>query len=150
MHNRVDVEKLKKFLTGRIDIKNHGNQTNSIEIVECSDENINLEYPNWFSDDKGQGIVLQSFSCEINLKIKCIGDGLLNIDLRGIDIRDNKNNKIQLPIEFNNFFVNNKKVMTSVICTHENKFTYRKDVKDSEKVEVIVKWYPINYLSNYI
>ena len=75
---------LSKFIKARVDFKNSGSKDNSV-VIEESHGNIVSEYPPWWQGDDGKGLVVKSTSGHINLRIKCINDGLLNIFLRTMD-----------------------------------------------------------------
>ena len=87
-----NAEFLTKFMESRIDIKNFGNETNDIIIVESDDSSVNVTKPNWFSDDEGIGTVINSVKGSLNLSFKCVNDGRLEIAFKGIDYKDKKDN----------------------------------------------------------
>lgn len=140
-----------KYGTGRIDIKNYGSTHNSIEIIENSDESSFVDFPNWFCDLKGNGLVLQSVKGELHLKIKCICDGVFTVFLRGPDIKDVNGRKFQVYIDFIEFQINNKNIFSdSKLVCHDKPYVFRKPVKNNEIIKISIKWMPFNNLSNFI
>lgn len=140
-----------KYCTGRIDIKNQGLTFNSIEIIENSDNNLNFDNPDWFSDSNGVGTVIQSFKGKLHLKIKCIGEGLLTIYLRGPDIRDRDGKRFPVFIDFIEFQFNNKDIISEnkLVC-HDVPYEFKKHVRNNEIIDLQLKWMPFNRLSKFI
>ena len=57
-------------------------------ILNNNDSRCKIDRPPWFKDSLGSGIQLHSHKGFLDLKIKCINDGELKINLRGVDVRD--------------------------------------------------------------
>lgn len=125
---------------GRVDILNSNRKNNTIEILNNSSF-VNIDFPGWFVRDDGRGVVIQSNENEFDLKFKCVGEGLLNIFLRGPDVRDELGKRIPIHIQFNTFKVNDNNVIEDNISVwHDNPYVFKKDVDDGEIVEVHVEW----------
>lgn len=140
---------LKKYNTARIDIKNVGSITNQIKILE-SDNSSNITNPQWFSDEKGVGICVISDKSEASLKIKCINDGLLKIDLRTIDLRDRNNRRFPIYVDYQSFCIDNQEILKDTkLIWHDKPFTYSKKVYNNEIVDIKVKWRPFTSMSKY-
>lgn len=136
-----------KFLQGRVDIKNIGEKTNSIELIEISDNGAQIDYPDWFKNNYGDGLVIQSFNGFISFKLKCINDGNLNLSLRGPDFRNYSNQRMPIFIDFTKFIVNDKIIFDDdTLVWHDDPFKYSVPVKDNEEVDVLMEWTSI---SNY-
>ena len=133
---------LQKYITARIDIKNFGAEENKVEIIETSDKTAKIQSPAWFKNAQGQGIVVQSSKGEIRLRIKCIGNGALEIALRGMDCRDKNNNRVPIWIDYKKLNVNGVDIFTSshVVC-HDKPFKHRFNVADEEMVTIDAAWW---------
>ncbi len=144
--NIIDVpylNKLKKYHTARIDIKNYGNSENNVKILENSDSFSKANYPSWFSNDKGSGLTIESSKGELNLKIKCVKDGELNITLLGIDYKI-KGNRLPIYINFREFKINNQTIFNSNnVLSHDANYTYTKSIKDGDEIEIYLSWEPL-------
>lgn len=132
-----------KYDTCRIDLKNNGASSNIVEIKNISDYLANYNYPVWFKDDHGQGLKLQSNEHHLDVAIKCIGDGNLNISLKGLDIRDSSNLRIPIYIKYTKLSVNDSVVFDEekVIC-HDTPFNYSLNVLNNSIVKLHVEWEP--------
>lgn len=136
---------LEKFFTARINIKNMGDATNNIEIIRISDSNSNVEYPSWYKDESGSGLLIHSSACCLDLEIKCVNDGELNILLLGRDIRDKNGVNAPLFIDFTVFQINGENILESPILTsYEDFYRFTKDVEDSEVMKVHIEWKPLS------
>lgn len=133
-----------KYITARIDIKNEGASNNQIEIIENSDSESIISNPNWYKDECGVGTQIQSKMGCINLKIKCINDGVLKISLRGIDFKNENDERIPIYINYTNFKVNEGDViLREISACHDKPIIYTKHVENSEIVDISVKWMSI-------
>ena len=142
--NSINLDdELSKFYTARIDIKNHGDATSSIEIIENSDEDLIVTHPKWFNDKNGIGTQIQSKKMDLNLKIKCIHSGKIGIGLKGIDFREN-DERIPIYIKYLEFVLNNEKIIENpIILWHDKSFIFEKEVYDSEILNISIKWQPL-------
>ena len=134
--------KLAKYNLARIDIKNYGNTSNSIEILNISDFNSTITRPNWFKNDEGEGILIESQKNRLNLELKCNGDGDLKIFLRSSDVRkDGK--QIPLYIKYTNFSINDKIIFhTDKVVWHNEPYIHQIEVKNKEHVKLSIEWTP--------
>jgi hypothetical protein len=97
-YNPEIIAPLIKYATARITIKNNGNSQNNIELTYNSDEKSIAKSPKWFINNKGTGIVINSFKGDLDLSFTCINDGELELTLRSISL---KKNNIKIPIYIN-------------------------------------------------
>lgn len=137
--------KLKKYVTGRIDIQNYGNNNNNIEIVECSDSDVIKRTVSIQNKNQGTGFILQSVKGQLSLKIKCIGNGTLNLRLRGVDYKyktEIYKNRIPVYVDFTELNINNDKLIKSPgkLISHDSPFYYTKEVKDGEMLSIDLHW----------
>ena len=141
---------LKKYFTARIDIKNFGSKNNNIQIVDYSDNNAQIDYPAWFKNEFGNGMVIESDNCSLDLKLKCINEGNLRILLRGIHCKDKHENLFPVYIDYTTFEINNESVINNNVLTwHDEPYVYEKSVKNREIINIHIEWLPFNNLSEY-
>lgn len=147
--NQIFERFLKKYCTARIDIKNRG-INNDIMILEINDLNSKIERPNWFNDSLGSGINIHSSNGTLDLKIKCIHDGELKIELRSLDFRDKNGKRFPVYIDYTNFSINDTPIINSNKLTwHDQPYVFSKLVNDSEIVDVHIQWMPVNHSSEF-
>ena len=143
--NIVVENKLSKYNTARIDIKNHGYdkyKPNTVKITNIFGEIINYEYPEWFEDDNGKGLVIQSKNNALQLDLKCVGDGELRIWLKGEDIRLHDEN-IPIYINYIKFLIDGDNIINeNKITCHDKPYVYKLNVKDSQKISLYLEWLP--------
>lgn len=134
----------KHYITARIDIKNKGNSDNKIKFLHNSDENSFISFPKWFFEEDGQGAVIQSYKGSLNLKIKCINDGKLDIRLRGIEIRNKNEKSIPIFINFLNFSVNGYPIIDNPkLVSYEDYHRCEEiDVLNGDVIFIHVEWSP--------
>ena len=141
---------LEKYCTARIDIKNYGINTNNIMILDINDLNSKIDRPDWFKDSSGAGTQIHSSSGILDLKIKCINDGELKINLRGIDVRDKKGRRFPVYIDFTKFSINDESIIKdSELTWHDKPYIVSKLVRDSEIIDVHIEWMPFNSASEF-
>ena len=138
---------LDNYITSRIDIKNISARNifrkhNNIEIISISDENVKISEPAWFQD-RDRGIILTSKSGYLNILLKCIGRGQLNIALRGLDVRDKNNNRIPFVIDYYKMTYNGDEIFNEVKSLwHDSPFVLKRNVADGEYVYLSIGWGP--------
>lgn len=139
-----------KYNTARIDIKNVGNENNSLDFDVLDDYNLNISNPDWLSDKEGNGFTLKSYRGYLNLNLTPINDGILKIWLRSLDLTDDKGNRTDICIEYEDLIINgDRKINNNQVTTHNNPFYFSMPVKDSEKIKICIKWKPYdNYFIN--
>ena len=145
------MNKLLKYITARIDIKNSGLKNNDVIILENSDISSKVEIPVWYSDDEGIGHVVNSQKGVIDLKVKCIGKGDFEIYLRGLDFRDNVDQRFPIYIDYTKFYINGECIFDSrVSVCHDHYYNYVKyDVEDGEIIDMHIEWEPFDSNSTY-
>lgn len=138
------VDELEAYKTARIDIKNFGGMKNNIEVIENSDLNSKVMVQEWINDDNGSGRIIESSKGEIDLKIKIVSDGKLKIYIRGKDFKENGRRK-KIPIDYTYVSVDGYEYVNGhKMVWHDNPFTIYKAVKDSEVIQITVKWMKLN------
>lgn len=133
------VSKLEKYNTARFDIIIEGKDS-YLELVEIDDYE-SLSQPHWLSDPYS-GFIITNKNNSIDFKVRCVGGGNLDIKLRGIDKKLNKQ-RVPIYIDFTKFFVNGESVMNkNNIVFHNNPVIHSMKVKDDEIVKVHVERVP--------
>lgn len=143
--NESLMKNLYPYFTSRLDIKNYGNEKNSIEILSNSDDMAEVFRWSWFKDNQGEGVTIQSVKSVLDLKIKCVNDGLLNIFLRSKDIKDKNNNRFPIYIDYTSLKINDIPLLTDHnLFSHDVPYIFKKDVNDSEILSIHCEWLPFN------
>lgn len=138
------------YLTLRIDIKNHGSANNMVDIIEKSDEHLVFDYPPWFCSDSGKGLVLETMKGELTIKFKCIGNGFLEVNFRGKDVKDKNGIRIPIFIDLVSVLIDSNNVLNeNKLVWHDNPHVFKKEVKNNEVISITVKWMPLNKSSLY-
>lgn len=133
------VDKLEKYNTARLDVIVGGDDA-YLEIVEI-DDYVSISKPHWLSDFYS-GFIITNKNNSIDFKIRCVGDGDLDIKLRGVD-RKYKKQRIPIYINYTKFLVNDKSVMeNNNVVFHDKPFIHSKKVKNGEIIKIHVEWLP--------
>lgn len=151
--NPDNIKVFFKYLTARIDIKNIGKSDNNLVILENSDEDSKVSSPEWFKDFEGSGWIIQSMKGSMDLKIKIINDGKLNISLRGIDFRDSRKNRMPIYIDYTRFSVDGMDILDSRVTVWHDDPTYqyiKEEVKDGDVLDLHFEWEPVDVFSVYM
>lgn len=133
---------LRHYFSSRIDVKYWGESDNKIELLSVSDNDANLSFPDWFRDADGQGVIIESTKGELDLKIKCKGNGKLNIRLRAIDVKYENESK---PIftEFISLECNGKQMLNEKkLVSHDDFYQCDLNVNDGDIMFIHVEWMP--------
>jgi len=135
---------LQNYITARIDIKNRKSIDNTIEVLEISDPSAVIRTPEWFkSDGQGTGYVIHSNKGRLSIKFKCIGNGDLQITLRGKEVKDSGGRRIPFWIDYTSMQINEDRIFNETICVwHNAPCVARRNVKDGEIILVFVAWCP--------
>ena len=132
------------YMTARVDIKNSGEFNNQVEFLYISDYNSNLYFPDWFKHEDGIGAVLESSEGMLDLKIKCIGDGDLNMRLRGIHAKDQYGKLIQIFINYTVVMINGKNLINeNKTISHDDYYNCHYGVCDNDILFIHIEWTPL-------
>ena len=147
----IEIDELiKKYRTLRMDIKNLGSNNNDIIILETSDKFLIEQTPKWFGKTNGVGHVITTKIPNLDMKIKIINDGKLELRLRGTNVKD-KNGKIfPVYIDCKSLKINEKNILNTntLVCCDEY-YKFEKEVKDGEIINIHIEWLPFNESSIY-
>lgn len=140
-----DFEFLKKYLECRIDIKNLGSENNDVLLIDSNDSLQSFYAPDWFKDSNGIGHVLTSNAGSLDLSFKCVNDGTINLNFKGIDYSDKNGNRIPIYVDYTEITVDDENLVSgSKVFWHDNPFNFQKSIKDGQIINVKVKWRPIS------
>ena len=132
----------------RVDLQNCGNSFNRVNILE-NYNNLNINFPDWFKDNFGQGCQIQGNFHNSNLKFQCVNDGLLKFYLRGVDYRNLDGIRCPVYVNFTTFKLNDEIIFDEdkLIC-HDESHVFEISSKDKEifdiylEFETIFDYYP--------
>lgn len=140
---QLNISAMEKYNTCRIDFKNKGFEDNNVEIIEISDSSARYNYPSWFKDEFGEGLKIESNRHVLNIDIKCIGDGELNISLKSLDIRNDSGEKIPIYINYNKFCINDEIIFDKQkLVWHDDSYNFKLNVRDNDIIRLNVEWEP--------
>ena len=133
--------------TARIDIKDVGSAENDVQILAVSDDDALVDTPKWFDDESGRGHEVSSAKGRLDLRLRCVGDGTLDVALRCIYMQDADGKHIPMWIEFTRMEVDGEPVFAepdSQVAWHDRPYHYRREVRDGEEVSIFLAWRPFN------
>ena len=137
----VNVNRLvRAWDSSRIDIKNQGSSLNTINFLELG-KNINVSFPNWFSDNTGKGCKLEWYEDDLTFIFSCVHEGDLKIFLRGVDFRDIGGNRVPIYVNFNKMIINESvHFERDVLIWHNDPYVFTKYCEDNEVLLVDLKF----------
>ena len=142
-----DAELIRKFsdyFTSRIDLRLVPNSKGKLQIVSVSDEKATIKKAGWLPKNES-GYFIQSYVGKMELVAKATADGQINLDLRGLDVRnpEDRSKKIPYWIDYTKLTVNGEVLFDELTPVWHNKpFRYKLDVKASEEIKIQVEWQP--------
>ena len=130
--------------TSRVDIKFSGSPHHTLSFVSC-DSNIYHWTPKWFAKN-GMGICLQSSTGIMDFSVQCENTGLFLLRLMGVDYRDNEGKRTQIWINYKKLTINGEDILPgNTRCSHDNPYTFQKNVTEKEIITVHAEWFPDGY-----
>jgi hypothetical protein len=126
-----------KYSTLRVDIRNKGSEGSTVLEQSVNPEPVSLRRPDWLSN----GITIESGSGSMTVELECRGDGELEVDLMGRDVRNAEGQRYPVWIDCTYFAVNGEVVFndTKTVC-HDKRYVYRRKVADGEVVTLDLCW----------
>ena len=133
------------FTTARIDAK-FMSTAGEFQILSTSDKKASVSKPNWFQHN-GTGYVIQSSNGELTFVAKATADGQINLNLRGMDVRNSEDwsngiaKRIPYWIDYTKLTVNGKNIFntrTSAWC--DKPYAYTVEAKANEEIKIQVEW----------
>ena len=142
-----DAELIRKFsdyFTSRIDLRLVPNSKGKLQIVSLSDEKATVKKAGWLPKNES-GYFIQSYAGKMEIIAKPTADGQINLDLRGLDVRnpEDRSKKIPYWIDYTKLTVNGEVLFDELTPVWHNKpFRYKLDVKADEEIKIQVEWQP--------
>lgn len=132
---------IEKYNIARLDLKNSGKENNNIEIIDISDEAAKISKPDWFKDNKGKGMQIETHENNLKLKLKIIQDGTLFIYLKGKYKTDKNNNILPIHVVYKSLTLNSiEQLNNNKLATCSSPITIKTNVKNNEMVEININW----------
>ena len=127
-----------KYYTLRVDIKNIGGKDCNLVERIVTPKAFSARKSAWL---KPNGVTIESQSDRIKIVVQAEGDGELEIDLLGRDMRNADKKRYPVWIDVQWFAVNGEVIFkdTKTVC-HGKAFVYKKNVADGELLELELKW----------
>ena len=127
-----------KYYTLRVDIKNIGGKDCNLVERIVTPKAFSVRKPAWL---KPNGVTIESQSDRMKIVVQAEGDGELEIDLLGRDMRNADKKRYPVWIDVQWFAVNGEVIFkdTKTVC-HGKAFVYKKNVADGELLELELKW----------
>lgn len=136
--------------TARVDIKLTGSPDHKLTVISCDSE-ANYYVPEWITKNNqgivnGYGIVFVSNTGKMEFSVQCESEGGLDVWLRGVDYRNNQEQRIPIWINYKNFTINSEEIFhDDTRISHDKSYHFQKNVKEKETITVSVSWYPDGY-----
>ncbi len=138
--NQDIIQNLQKM---RIDIKNFGGEQNALKI-DAPMAHI-LDAP-WLKNAQGSGLIVESSQRKQTLNIKIIKDGKLQFVFRGQDKKNSQGVRKKIWIDYKSIKIDGKEILrTPVKVWHDVPYRYEMEVKDGQKLEVVIVQRPHQY-----
>lgn len=129
-------------LSARIDIKNSGSGGNDLELLSVSDPQAKLLAPDWFCNEKGRGHVISSDAGSLQLRLRCVGDGVLHIILRGVSRTDDAGERIPVWVDYSSLELDGKPLLSGTRSAwHDEPLRFKRRVADGEEHTLDVTWH---------
>lgn len=144
------TDSLMNYLSARIDIKNEKDADNSIELIEISDSEAEIHYPNFLKTDKGSGLFIVSNKCYIDFKIRCVKDGLLKIELKAPDVKDRNNRRFPVYVDYVLMKIDDEVIINeNSLAWHNKPIKLQQIVEDEQILKIRLKWQSFSNESIY-
>ena len=141
--------KFNPLTTARIDVR-FVSTMGDFQILSISDDKAKITKPDWFQRN-GIGYIVQSSHGKLTFIAKVTADGQINLNLRGMDIRNPDDwtkgiaKRIPYWIDYTKLTVNEKNIFsTRTPAWCDEPYKYVMDVKANEEIVVVIEWQPHN------
>ncbi len=136
---------LRNYITARLDIKNVGVEDNDVIIDSISDVVAKVTKPDWNATKEGHGTQIESYSGKLDIELTCVNDGNLRILLKSKNIVDKNKKRLPIYIDYRNFKVDSEVIFKeNPVVSHDKFYSFKKDVKNNQKVKIHIEWKPFN------
>ncbi len=127
----------------RFDFKNIGEKSNDILILDISDDYARVHKPKWFTNSEGIGVTVETNNREIDIKLKCINDGNLEVKLKSRDVWDEENNRIY--VAYKKAIMNSETILNKIqLASHDDSITFERKVVDGDIFDIHIEWENVN------
>ena len=137
------IEAQQRF-TARVDIKLvPETEDANFKIVSVSDDKADVLKPDWMQKG-GIGYQIQSYAGKLEIVAKATADGQIKLELKGLDVRDTKDNSKRVPywLDYSNLTINGKIFDKPTPAWHDKPYRYTLNVKAGEEIKLQVLWLP--------
>lgn len=126
-----------KFYTLRMDIKNIGGRGCNLAERIVTPKAFSVSKSKWRSN----GLKIECVSDKMQIVIQCEGDGQLEIDLLGRNMRNAFGKRYPVWIDVNWFAVNGEVIFNDIhtVC-YDKRYIYKRPVSDGELLELELEW----------
>ena len=142
---RADAKELKAAearLSARIDLKNAGGPKNDLVLYAVSDPEAKELTPEWFCNEKGRGHVLSSTAGSLELSLRCVGDGVLHIILRGVSLFDGEGKRVPVWIDYSSLELDGEPLISGTRSAwHDEPCRFKRRVADGELHSLRLSWH---------
>lgn len=130
------------FHLKKIEIFTDSESIKSLLINNLSDPIAEVTSPLWINKN-GKGYVIQSCAGKLSFSISCYNDGSFYIALRGPDIRDRENKRINRYILYTDGMINLEKIakLPKEVC-HDLPIIINLDYKEGDIFDISLCWQP--------
>ena len=123
--------------TARIDIKNIGNEKNSINVLT---KTLSISNPQWFSNSQGVGTVVKCRHHYFTLDLEIKNDGLLRLLFKGQD-KSFEKERFPIWIDYKSIKIDDKEILSLPVSTwHNLPFRWEMPVIDGQKIRIEIEW----------
>lgn len=133
------------YATLRIDIKSSNENKDTLSITDCVPTPLKLIKPEWLQKwrNDGDGYTVESYSGQINFKVKSTEDCELTIMLRGVDVKDKNDKRYNIFIDVQKLSINNSVIFeeTHRVC-HDKPYVIKKNMLSNTELLISVNWCP--------
>ncbi|MBO7080631.1 MAG: hypothetical protein J6V99_01135 [Neisseriaceae bacterium] len=126
----------------RLDIKNfsESNPDNDLKIVIPDRFKADIQQPKWFQKN-GQGYVIHADKNTLNIKVKCVHDGELQIWLRTQDVKDIENKRIHYFVDVTKFDFNGQRIISeTTAASHDKPIKHSIPVTAGQILDISLVW----------
>ena len=138
------ISELKFSLSARLDVKFTPKFKGNLQLISVSDDKADVQKPAWLQKN-GVGYQIESYAGQLEFIAKATADGSINLKLRGLDIRDPKDQskRVSYWIDYTNLVINEKIIFDTLTPACWEKFyLYDLKVKAGEEIKIKFEWIP--------
>ena len=135
------------IVPSRVDIRLENTATDSgrrLIFLNTSDDLAKIDMPQWMQKN-GCGYSITAYRGKMKIKVLCKGNGKIRFELRGIDKKNDRKERIPVWIDYTRFSVDGKELLKNPTSAwHDRPHVVSVDVKDGTVIEIYYEWEPVN------